>query len=387
MKILFVNNIFPLFAKANSGASVRSMRLIKALTQLGHVDVISFLDDEISNLNNCDVIFSQYIPKVRRFSSRKEKLNLLLNHSNPYSVFPENPDKSQVVERYVATNNYDYIVVRYIDMSCECGLMKYSERLIIDIDDDPKAAYKMLYGEGRTLPNKLFMRYYAYMIEKMTQRISGQVFHTFNSEPTRIYPNCSFLPNISLHSNALQDVNFSTTHKNILFIGWMDYLPNKLSLKYFIEKIYPILLTRQSDINLHIVGRITDPDLLQLCEVTPNVTVCGFVDDIVAEYQQCRCVVVPLILGTGTSVKLIEAMTLNRAVVTTSVGKRGLHSVFEAGKDYLLADEANDFADCVMRLISNEEYNNLMAQSARRKIEEYYSEKKFNDIVNSVINK
>ena len=126
MKILFVNNIFPLFAKANSGASVRSMRLIKALTQLGHVDVISFLDDEISDLNNCDVIFSQYIPKVRRFSSRKEKLNLLLNHSNPYSVFPENPDKSQVVERYVATNNYDYIVVRYIDMSCECGLMKYS---------------------------------------------------------------------------------------------------------------------------------------------------------------------------------------------------------------------------------------------------------------------
>ena len=44
MNILFVNNIFPLFANANSGASVRSMRLIKALLKLGHVDVISFVD-------------------------------------------------------------------------------------------------------------------------------------------------------------------------------------------------------------------------------------------------------------------------------------------------------------------------------------------------------
>ena len=52
MRFLFVNNIFPLFAKADSGASVRSMRIIDALTQIGHVDVISFLNDEKSNIDN-----------------------------------------------------------------------------------------------------------------------------------------------------------------------------------------------------------------------------------------------------------------------------------------------------------------------------------------------
>lgn len=382
MNILFVNNIFPLFANANSGASVRSMRIITALLKLGHVDVISFVDNEVSNLDNCGVIYSKMIYTKSAFNTRLDKLKIIFSHSNPYDVMPIDEERQIVIDSAVKEKHYDYIVTRYIDMACRCGLLKYGDRLIIDIDDDPESVVKMFGAKINSPMNRIFTtKFYSRYVGQAMRKILPAIHHAFCSEPNRAYPNTDFLPNISLFSTPLPDVNFSVVPQNILFIGRMDHLPNIDSLVYFLQEVFPKVLAKQPDTILRIVGKIDRPDLTQLCESVPNVVLCGFVENLEDEYQQCRCAVVPLRLGTGTSVKLIEAMSLNRAVVTTSVGKRGLHSAFVAGEDYLLADEPSLFASSIIELITDSAKNRQIAHNALSKITAYYSEKQFNEIV------
>ena len=386
MNCLFINNIFPLFARANSGASVRSMRIIRALAKLGNVDVISFVDGDESDLANCSVIYSKSVSNKKGLLTRKDKLKLIFRHSNPYDVFPVDTVKKGVIDKYVRQKNYDCIVTRYINMVCECGLLQYSDRLIIDIDDDPESAAKMI-GE---ISDSLFYRYYQTLfysrfVGQATRKILQTTKHSFYSEPRRTYPNADFLPNISFFSEPLPSVEYKSTLNNILFVGNMDYYPNVLSLEYFLRNIFPPILQLLPTVHLRIVGKLNNNKLLTLCQSTPNVVLCGYVEDIKEEYRRCRCAIIPLLHGTGTSLKLIEAMSLNRAVVTTSVGKRGLHEAFVAGEDYLLADNDKDFVDSVLKLLHDENLARQLSANACKKIKKYYSEKMFNDIVKKAI--
>lgn len=385
MDVLFVNNIFPLFAKADSGASVRSMRIINALTQIGHVDVISFLNDEESNVDNCDVIYSQFASGARILPSIWKKIQLVLHQYSVNDVWPLSECKQSVIKSAVSKKRYDVIVVRYINMACECGLMEYADRLIIDIDDDPKSVVRLHQPASSFLRKIFWHHFYANAVERTTIDVLKNVKGAFNSQPEKHYPNTTYLPNISKFSVSLPDVDFSGTGENILFIGKMDHKPNIQALEHFLKCVFPILQKSHPKAVVRVVGKIIDSKLLQLCRSIPNVVLCGFVDEILSEYKICRCVVVPLLSGTGTSVKLVEAMSLNRAVVTTTVGKRGLHEAFADCDDYLLADKDEDFACAISRLLDDEQLNHRLAQSAYQKVRKYYSEEKFNNIVKDEI--
>lgn len=385
MRFLFVNNIFPLFAKADSGASVRSMRIIDALTQIGHVDVISFLNDEKSNIDNCDVIYSQFASGARALPSIKEKIQLALHRYSISDVWPVNESKQSVIRTAIGKKKYDVIVVRYIDKACECGLLEYADRLIVDVDDDPKSVVRLHQPVSSFLSKIFWHHFYANAVESVTLEVLSRVKGAFNSQPEKHYPNTTYLPNISKFSTSLPNVDFSVTQENILFIGKMDHKPNIQALDHFLKCIFPILQKSHPNAIVRVVGKIVDSRLLQLCHSIPNVVLCGFVDDIITEYDVCRCVVVPLLSGTGTSVKLVEAMSLNRAVVTTTIGKRGLHEAFAEGNDFLLADKDEDFAYAISRLLDDEHLNHKVANSACQKVKRYYSEEMFNHIVKNVI--
>lgn len=383
--ILFVNNIFPLFAHADSGASVRSMNLLNVLTKQGQVDVISFLDNEKSNIDNCNVIYSKFVGGVPLLSTKREKIQLVLRQYNTSDVWPVNKRKQTIIKRAISKTNYDVIVTRYIDKACECGLLEYADRLIVDVDDDPKSVVRLHQPVSSFLSKIFWHHFYANAVESVTLEVLRRVKGAFNSQPEKHYPNTTYLPNISKFSASLPNVDFSVTPENILFIGKMNHKPNIQALDHFLKCIFPILQKSHPNAIVRVVGKIVDSRLLQLCHSIPNVVLCGFVDDIITEYDVCRCVVVPLLSGTGTSVKLVEAMSLNRAVVTTTIGKRGLHEAFAEGNDYLLADKDEDFACAISRLLDDEHLNHKVANSACQKVKRYYSEEMFNQIVKNVI--
>ena len=120
MNILFVNNQYNLFTKADCGASQRSMCVIHALAQIGHVDVI----------------YSKEIGMSAHKEGRFGKFLKLLSWKSPYTIFPINKEKEQIIDAVVQQGTYDCIFVRYLHFACNCGLLKYADRLFIDYDDD-----------------------------------------------------------------------------------------------------------------------------------------------------------------------------------------------------------------------------------------------------------
>lgn len=382
MNILFVNNFYNIFAKADCGASQRTMCLLRALAKLGHVDVISFVERTISDEPNIDVVYSQDVETTNEKGNRFDKFFKLFKWNKPYAIYPENKQKSKVIEKFVKENHYDFIVTRYLQFACDCGLMKYKERLVIDFDDDLRDAALMEAKRAKTIRNRLYGMIYANTLRRLSHFVSTNIHQAYFSSPNRPLPNAEFLPNISVFTKSLNGVSFSDTLPVILLVGNFRYFPNEYGLLHFLKDIFPIIRKQNAKAEVHVVGNIPQRVKKQIDPyIGDGVSLLGYVQDLMSEYSQCRCVAVPIWHGTGTSVKLVEAMSLNRAVVTTSMGVRGLHNDFVSGNDYLSADDYVKFAECTLRLLSDEVMNQKISSSALHKIKKYYSADNFNAII------
>lgn len=386
MKTLFINNQYNLFAKADCGASQRSMCVIHALAQMGHVDIISFVGDTISNEPNVDVIYSENIDVTTCKEGRLGKFVKLFSWRKPYTIFPINKEKEQIIDSYVHQGKYDYIFVRYLHFACDCGLLKYANRLLIDYDDDLRDAMRMEANRAKSFRNKLYGKIYAHTMHYLSSYVAKQIRHAYYSSPNRALPNSDFLPNISAFQEPLETVDFKSTKPIVLIVGNFRYHPNEYGLLHFLKNIYPSIRKHITDVELHVIGNIPSAmhDRIKPY-IQDGVKLCGYVSDLVEKYKKCRCVAVPLYQGTGTSVKLVEAMSLNRAVVSTSVGVRGLHHSFMPNIDYLLENDDKQFANAIEQLLSDENLNIQLCSSALCKIQEHYSAQKFTDIIMSTL--
>ena len=209
-------------------------------------------------------------------------------------------------------------------------------------------------------------------------------FYSNASEPP--YKKSVYLHNVPLLSCPCSDVTESTPMR-LLFVGNIDFLPNKKGIIHFVESIFPIIKERIPTVELNIVGLIKDQDTQSKLRSTNGVNVLGFVDCLQEEYQNCRAVIVPLYHGTGTSIKFIEGIMMNRPIISTQTGARGFNSIFKANQHYLLANSDQEFADHVVEVLSNLDKANLMARNAYEIGSVHFSKNSFFDVVrNSVEN-
>lgn len=136
---------------------------------------------------------------------------------------------------------------------------------------------------------------------------------------------------------------------NLVFTGSMDWLPNEDAIRYFTGEIFPRIRREVPDATLTVVGRNPFPGLVELGERDPSVEVTGRVDDVRPYMERAAAYVIPLRIGGGTRLKVYEAMAMEKPIVSTTVGAEGLP--VRDGAELLLADEPQEFADAVVRLL------------------------------------
>lgn len=386
MKILFVNNFYNLFAKADCGASQRSMCMIRALAKVGNVDVVSFVDETVSDIPNVDVIYSNNMDVQKHHYSIVEKIGRFFCWWKPEWHYPMDKQKSDIIDKYVAQKQYDLIVTRYLKYACECGLLKYADKLLLDFDDDLRDTVLMEVANTKSVFKRLKGRVYAQTIGRLSTYVSRHIKHAFYSAPHRSLPNADFLPNISAYTEQIAEVDFRLTKPVTLLVGNFRYYPNEYGLLRFVRDIFPLIKSQIADSEVHVIGNIPDYMMERLKPfLVEGVKLFGFVQNLTDAYKESRCVVVPIWHGTGTSVKLVEAMALNRAVVTTTMGVRGLHEAFLPDEDYLLADDDKLIAEKVVRLLKDESLSKQLSKSALAKIQMYYSTERFDEIIKNAI--
>jgi glycosyltransferase involved in cell wall biosynthesis len=135
----------------------------------------------------------------------------------------------------------------------------------------------------------------------------------------------------------------------VLFLGSLDWDANQDSVRWFANQILPLLRVRVPEARFVIVGRKPPPSLVALARGLSNVELVGEVGDVRPWLERCSAFVVPLRIGSGTRLKIFEALAMGAPVVSTTIGAEGLP--IEPGRDLLLADDENSFANTVATLL------------------------------------
>ena len=135
-----------------------------------------------------------------------------------------------------------------------------------------------------------------------------------------------------------------TNSNQILYVGRLDWPPNREGLEWFLQKVWPTIIIRRPELHLTIIGS-GDGSWLQKYSKIPNVTFAGKVLDLREYYQRSALAIVPIFYGSGTRVKAIEASAFGRAVLSTRIGVEGLP--LDPKVSYFHGESAEEWIDVI----------------------------------------
>jgi len=153
----------------------------------------------------------------------------------------------------------------------------------------------------------------------------------------------------------------------IVFLGSMDWEPNIDAVSHFCRDIFPRIQAQFPSAIFQVVGRNPDAGVKQLASASVEVT--GTVPSVAEYLREATVVVVPLRAGGGTRLKIFEAMATGKAVISTTIGAEGL--AVNSGRDLILADDANAFADATILLLSDPALRRRYEEAAARLANQY----------------
>ena len=150
----------------------------------------------------------------------------------------------------------------------------------------------------------------------------------------------------------------------------MDYWANVDGVLWFCEKILPIIRDRYSKVQFSIVGNNPNPEIQKLGS-NKDINVTGFVEDIRPYYNNADVCVIPLRIARGIQNKVLEAMSMGKAVVTTSAAVQSIRAT--PGVHLLVEDDFNKFAEAVFMLLGNHSLRNYLGTNARQFVKSNYN--------------
>ncbi len=156
---------------------------------------------------------------------------------------------------------------------------------------------------------------------------------------------------------------------DLVFTGKMDFRPNVDAMLWFAQEVFPLIRQHRPQVRLAVVGQRPHPRLDPL-RAAPGVTLTGWVADVRPYIAGATVYVAPLRVGGGTRLKLLQAMAMGAAVVSTSLGAEGFPVTH--GRELLLADTPDDFAQAVLTLLNSPEQRAQLGAAARRFAESAY---------------
>ena len=156
----------------------------------------------------------------------------------------------------------------------------------------------------------------------------------------------------------------------LVFDGTMDFRPNVDAVLWFAAEVWPLIRAERPESRFYIVGRSPAPEVAALGS-TPGITVTGAVDDPRPWVAGATVYVVPMRMGGGVRLKLLQAMAMERAVVSTPMGAEGVAA--EHGTHLLVAHTPQAFARATLSLLSDPQRRASLGRSARRLVAGLYS--------------
>ena len=157
--------------------------------------------------------------------------------------------------------------------------------------------------------------------------------------------------------------------RQLLFFGNFEHMPNLDALDYLMEQIWPLVRVKVPDAELVIVGAKPGPSVYRYGG-RDGVTVVGPVQETAPYYQGCTMLLAPIRAGSGTRLKILEALACGTPIVTTTIGAEGIEG--KANEHLLIADKPAAFADAICRLVGDAALRARLGENGRKLVEDHY---------------
>jgi polysaccharide biosynthesis protein PslH len=385
MRILFVANHVPV--PPNSGHAIRSLSIIRALASLGHelaftsfagksrpqdlhslaslCHPIELLDRHVKNLT----LHKNYLPRLVSLFTMK-----------CYSIerFRSGPMQVGIAAR-LRRAKYDLIVCDSV--YALINIPKTSVPILLNCHN---VEYIILHRYAQLEKNHL-KKYYAIWESRLMRRaerngclrVSAAMVCSHDDlqalQELRPQLSISVVPNV-VDTDYIQPAAPDRPDGDLpilLFQGVMDWYPNRDAVEYFANRIFFLIRAACPQVRFVVAGRNPPSDFVQRFSPSHHVEFTGTVPDMRPYLASASVVVVPLRVGGGTRIKILEACAAGKPIVSTTIGAEGLD--LEPGREILIADDPAGFASSVINLLRDAELRHSLACSARAAVVQRYS--------------
>lgn len=169
----------------------------------------------------------------------------------------------------------------------------------------------------------------------------------------------------------MQTTKEEKENNSISFLGALNVTHNENAVIYLCEEILPIIKRRIADVKLYIVGGGATDRIKEIANANENIILTGRVDDVRTYIRRTKVFVAPLLFGSGIKTKNLEAMAMGVPVVTTSIGAESINAVKD--KDWIIEDDTNEIANKIIKLLQDDELNNLISNNGVKYIANNFS--------------
>jgi glycosyltransferase involved in cell wall biosynthesis len=175
---------------------------------------------------------------------------------------------------------------------------------------------------------------------------------------------------VGVNSNSLNFIKKETIPYSIFHLGSLEWFPNHEGLKWYLEEIFPLILKEIPEVKLYLYGKGTEKVKIS-DNISSNIINVGYVQNVWAEIADKQLAIVPLRIGSGIRVKIIEMLGIGQNILSTSIGKEGID--VEDGKEIIIADSAQEFITKTISYFNHVYNSEQLSKNAKNKIREKYT--------------
>ena len=365
----------------DTGAKLRNYHLARVLAQRARVSLLAFCDDEKSS-DHLEDIYERVSTVERNSAYTFPKIVRGVLGPTPLPVLNYTTDSmKRALANLLRENEFDVIQVESIHLMSYLGIIRAARSHTRVVCDWHNIESELMRRYSEREPSRL-RKTYASRTARLMSAFEKRALREFDAHVVVSDRDAERLRDLDpdarifVIENGVDTDFFSnlgagdkSLARRLVFVGSMDYHANIDGGINFAREIWPRLRKRRPDLVFTIVGKDPAPEVRELAQL-PGIEVTGTVDDVRPFYREAIAAVVPLNVGGGSRLKILEAMAAGVPVVSTTLGAEGLE--VQHDENILIADTNEQLVEAINNVVENEALRNRLTAAAHELVGNRY---------------